>query len=166
MIHVDRERHIAHATPEEVFAVLSNPEGLSGLLPRLRKAIVEEQNDDRARLTLCISIGSVFGTVCFAGKLVWEEPNNIAFQVSNPLSAKIQWSLQPDGDGTKVRVTATLDLKPLLGPMIHFVPTDIVQDMIGNELAHALRELERRVQKTSLSSSSDVFTGQRAISAT
>jgi carbon monoxide dehydrogenase subunit G len=147
MIRVNREILIESVSPDRIFTVLSNPEVLDKLLPRLQKATLEESDTDRARLTLCLSIGSMFGTICFAGKLEWTEPEEIIFSVSKPLDAQIRWTLTPTEQGTIVKVTASLDLAPLLGPMVHFIPKHIPNEMIGKELQHALTELNARFEQ-------------------
>lgn len=157
MIRVERQINIESATAREVFVELSDPHGLSTLIPRLRKATLEESSDERARLTLCISIGSMFGTICFAGNLSWTEPEEIVFQVAKPIDAKIRWTLTPKEHGTNVKVTATMNLAPLLGPMAMFVPQDIVQDIIGSELEHALRQVASRFEMCALPESSYAF---------
>lgn len=147
MLRVERKMNIEGATPDEVFVVLSNPEILHGLMPRLRKASVEESSDKQARLTLCLSINSMFGTICFAGSLIWNEPDEVIFRVKNPLNAEIRWIITPSENGSLVTVKASLDLKPLLGPMAHFVPQDIVRELMGKEFDHALRQIAVRVEE-------------------
>ncbi len=146
MLNVQRQRHISSATPKEVFAVLSDPNGLTQLLPRLRKAELQNRDDDNARLTLCISIGSVFGTVCFKGTLQWVEPNQITYRVKNPLPAEICWSLPPVGNGTDVRIAASMDLKPLLGPMVHFIPQSLVEELMAQDFDQLLKDLAARFE--------------------
>lgn len=150
MIRVERQITIESATAREVFVELSDPHGLTTLLPRLRKATLEESGDERALLTLCISVGNMFGTICFAGNLSWTEPEEIVFQVAKPIDAKIRWTLTPTERGTKVQVAASMNLTPLLGPMAMFVPQDIVQDIIGSELEHALRQVASRFEMCAL----------------
>jgi len=90
----------------------------------------------------------MFGTVCFRGKVNWVEPREVVFRIANPISAEIHWSLTQADSGTDVKVTATLDLKPLLGPMVNFIPMSIPADMIGSELDHALKEIANRLKPT------------------
>jgi carbon monoxide dehydrogenase subunit G len=146
MLRVERQKQIPSATPEDVFTMLSDPDGLSRLLPRLRKAELSDRGPDHARLVLFISIGSVFGTLRFEGNLHWVEPEQITLSVQNPLPATIHWSLTQADQGTDVKVTISLDLKPLLGPMVNFVPLNIVNEMIGKDLEHALREIASQIQ--------------------
>jgi carbon monoxide dehydrogenase subunit G len=149
MIKVTRKIRIESANPHDVFMVLSNPEGLTHLMPRLRKATLEDSGEDKARLTLCVSVGSVFGTICFNGNLRWEEPEKIIFRVGKPVDAEIHWTLTPADEDTIVAVSISLDLAPLLGPMAGFVPQDMVSDIIGKELEHALREIDSRLEDRS-----------------
>jgi carbon monoxide dehydrogenase subunit G len=147
MLHVTRQKNISGAAPDDVFTVLSNPDGLTRLLPRLRKAEVYDKHDNQARMSLHISIGSVFGTLRFEGNLHWSEPYEIKLSIQNPLPANIHWTLSSTYDHeTNVNVTISLDLKPLLGPMVNFVPLGGVEDMIGKDLEHALREIEKHVE--------------------
>lgn len=146
MLHVERQRTINNAMPDEVFSTLSNPDGLTRLLPRLRKAELSNQGDTSAHLALYISIGSMFGTLRFDGTLQWEEPHEIALSIKNPLPAEVRWNLQPDGHNTDVRVAIRMNLDPLLGPMKHFIPMHIVEDMIKKDLGQALQELATRLE--------------------
>ncbi len=146
MVRVERQKHIPSATPEEVFTILSDPDGLTRLLPRLRKAELSDQGNNQARLILFIAIGSVFGTLRFEGNLQWNEPENITLSVRNPLPADIRWTLSQHDQGTEVKVAISVDLKPLLGPMVNFVPLNIVNEMIGKDLDHALREIANQIQ--------------------
>jgi hypothetical protein len=146
MIKVERHILIETVTPREVFAELSNPENLTTLLPRLRKATLDESTNDSARLTLCITIGNMFGTICFGGHLNWVEPSEINFHVKKPIDAKIQWFLTPTNLGTNVNVVACMDISPLLGPMAFFVPNDMVGNIIGSDLEHALQQVASRFE--------------------
>ncbi len=144
MIYVARRSCIATATPEDIFLVLSQPEGLMLLMPRLRKAEVRERHEDHANLMLCIFIGSMLGTVCCEGVLRWVEPREMVFDVRTTLRGTIRWLLETGENGTDVNVILSLDLKPLLGPMIHFLPRHSVERTIGNELDQAFRDLSVR----------------------
>lgn len=146
MLRVERHRMIETASPEDIFRVLSNTEGLTRLLPRLRKAELHDENETSARLVLHISIGSMFGTVRFDGSLQWVEPREITLRIRNPLPADVVWHLTPQGFGTRVGVTISMNLDPLLGPMKHFIPVSIVEEMIGKDLDHSLKEVSARLE--------------------
>jgi len=150
MIYIDKYRCIESAKPEDVFALLSDTKGFLTMLPRLNKAELTPNQDGTQRLMLCLSIGGLFGTLCFDGHVDWIEPQEIVFQARSSLKGEIRWSLQPGDAGTHLRVTATLDIAPLLGPLVHFVPQKRVEHTIGNELEKSLRDLSRKFENHSL----------------
>lgn len=150
MIKVARRSYIEQATPEEVFAALSDPKSLTNLLPRVRKVEMLERHDTTARLATHMSLGGIFGTIRCEGDLSWVEPREIIFSVRKPLPVETRWILVPAVNGTDLQATMSLDLVPLLGPMAQFVPTEAVADMIGKELDTALKAITTRCAGSAL----------------
>lgn len=149
MLTIDRQSCIEAATPEEVFAILSSPENMLQLLPRLRKAELETFTDGTTNLALCLAIGGMFGTICFDGNLTWIEPAEIVLYAYRSLQGEIRWILEPTVQGTNLRVLAQLDIAPLLGPLMFVVSTAHVERKIGNELEQSLHSLaEQFAQQT------------------
>ena len=144
MITVVRKSHINSVTPMDVFTTLSDPQSLSQLLPRVRKSEILEEHENTARLVTYMSMGGFFGTIRCEGDLHWIEPHEIVFQVRNPLPLETRWTLSESINGTDIHVTMALDLKPLLGPMAQFVPTQAVAEMIGAELDQTLKAIAKR----------------------
>lgn len=144
MIKVERRSFIENATPEEVFAALSEPAGLSNLLPRVRKVEMLSRSDSDARLVTHMALGGIFGTIRCEGDLTWTEPNDIVFKVRKPLPVDTIWKLSPAVNGTELLATMALDLSPILGPMAQFVPSEPVAEMIGKELDAALAAITAR----------------------
>lgn len=147
MITMTMAHGIQDAKPEDVFYTLSDPEGLQALMPRLHKVEFYPQSDTSANVVMHISIGRMFGTIRCEGQLSWVEPQSLTFEVQTPLPVKNVWSFSPAPNGTHVDITMELDLVPLLGPMAAFVPTDVVVDMMKNELRHAMGEVAARVHQ-------------------
>ncbi len=148
MIRVDRRKYIEAATPEYVFAALSDPQGIERLLPRMRKVEIRSRSGNSAHVVTHMAIGGIFGTIPCEGQLQWVEPHEIIFRVKKPLPVEVHWKLAHAVDGTDLQVDMLLDLAPLLGPMAAFVPTQSVIDMIGKELDHALKEMSVRLTQS------------------
>ncbi len=146
MMHIQRQGPIGSADAETLFAILSDPHELSRLLPRLRKVEREEFRDNGARFALCMAVGSMLGTICFEGILLWVESNEIVLVVRNSMHAEIHWTLRPGSTGNELHVSAQVDLRPLLGPMTSFLPLTPIYQVIGNEIDHALAELAMRFE--------------------
>jgi hypothetical protein len=150
MINVERRSFIENATPEEVFAALSEPGSLSNLLPRVRKVDMLARNETSARLATHMSLGGIFGTIRCEGDLTWTEPSEIVFKVRTPLPVDTVWKLSPALGGTELVATMGLNLSPLLGPMAQFVPVEPVAEMIGKELDAALEAITKRCARPDL----------------
>ena len=150
MITVTRSSHIEGFGPEEIFAMLSDPKGLTQLLPRVRKAELLNQEDDRAKLITYMALGGVFGTIRCEGELTWEAPHTILFTVQRPLPVETRWSITPTPSGTQIEATIQLDLSPMLGPMTQFVPQDAVAEMMAKELDSALKAINDRCARLRL----------------
>jgi Polyketide cyclase / dehydrase and lipid transport len=146
MISVTRRTYIEVSTPEQIFAALSDPKTIGGLLPRVQK--VELLNRDevarKARLVTHMALGGLFGTIRCEGDLTWEEPREILFKVRTPLPVETRWTLSAGVNGTDIQATMSLDLAPMLGPMAAFVPVQQVAEMLGKELETALSGIATR----------------------
>jgi carbon monoxide dehydrogenase subunit G len=144
MIKVSRRSYIEGATPETIFAALSDPNGLTQLLPRVRQVEMLERKANWAKLVTHMSLGGIFGTIRCEGELTWVEPSEIIFTVRKPLPVETRWTLTPAVNGTDLQAAIALDLAPMLGPMAQFVPTDSVADMMAKELESALASIKAR----------------------
>jgi uncharacterized protein YndB with AHSA1/START domain len=147
MITLKRSRTIP-ASPEEVFAVLSDPDRLSSLLPRIQRIEILERHTDHARLATHMAIGNGLGTVRCEGDLRWVAPREITFTVRKPLPVENNWTLQAVPGGTEIVVTMSLDLTPMLGPFAKFVPTVAVSDMLSQDIEATLTQIARYVTAT------------------
>jgi carbon monoxide dehydrogenase subunit G len=146
MISVNRVRHI-NASPEVVFAALSDPAHLAGLMPRVRRVELLERQTNSARITTQMAIGP-FTDIRSEGDVHWQPGCEVVFNSKRPVSVEARWTLTPSGDGTDVQATLALDLTPLLGPLAALVPDKDVASMIGPDLDAALAEVARRVERT------------------
>jgi hypothetical protein len=145
MITLERSR-IVDSSPEEVFAVLSDPNRLASILPRVQKIETLERHTNSARLATHMSIGNGFGTIRCEGDLHWVAPREIVFTVRKPLPVENNWSLKAVPGGTEIHVTMSLDLAPMLGPFAQFVPTVAVSDMLSKDLEATLNQIARCVE--------------------
>jgi carbon monoxide dehydrogenase subunit G len=150
MIKVARRSLIEHATPEEIFAALSDPNGLTQLLPRVKKVEMLQRTDTRARLVTHMAMGGMFGNIRCEGDLTWTEPREIVFVVRKPLPVETRWQLFAAPTGTEIQASMALDLAPMLGPMASFVPTEQVTDMLTREIEDTIKALRVRVSEKNL----------------
>jgi carbon monoxide dehydrogenase subunit G len=146
LIHVNRMRHIA-ATPQAVFAALSDPINLAGLMPRVRRVEMLARQADGARIATRMSIGP-FTDIRSEGDVRWQTDREVVFCSRRPVPVEARWTLTPSGSGTDVQVALSLDLAPLIGPFAAFVPQNEVANVVGPDLEAALAEIARRVERT------------------
>jgi carbon monoxide dehydrogenase subunit G len=145
MISVNRTRHI-DASPDAVFAALSDPEHLSGLMPRVRRVEMVEQGADHARIATRMALGP-FGEIRSEGDVRWTSGREVVFSARRPVGVEARWTLTPAGEGTDVQAALSLDLAPIMGPLAAFVPQKDVASMVGPDLDAALAEVARRVER-------------------
>jgi carbon monoxide dehydrogenase subunit G len=147
MISIYRVRYI-DATPEAVFAALSDPNNLAGLMPRVSRVEMLERQADRAQIAAQMAIGP-FASIRSEGDVRWQAGREVVFSSRKPLPVEARWTLTRSGDGTELRAALSLDLAPLLGPLAAFVPQKDVANMVGPDLDAALAEVARRVEHKS-----------------
>jgi hypothetical protein len=144
MITVDRTRHI-DATPTEIFAALSDPGKLAGLLPRVRRIEFIEREASFARIAMHTALGP-FGNIRSEGEVRWQSDREVVFSSRLPVPIESRWTLTAANGGTDLRAALSLDLAALIGPFAAFVPVDQVIRMIAPDIDTALDELASRVQ--------------------
>jgi uncharacterized protein YndB with AHSA1/START domain len=145
VIRVHRSRYI-DAAPAAVFAALSDPDQLAGLVPRARRVEFVERGADRARITAHMALGP-FGDIRTEGDVRWQTDREIVFRTQRPVLIEARWTLNPLDNGTDLHAELLLDLQPLIGPFASFVPQENVANMIGPDLETALAEVARRVAR-------------------
>ena len=145
MIRINRTRHI-DATPEAVFAALSDPSNLAGLMPRVRRVDLMDRQPDRARIATQMAIGP-FANIRSEGDVRWQAGREVVFSTRRPLPVEARWILKPSGSGTDLQAMLSLDLAPLIGVLAAFVPHKDVANMVGPDLDAALAEIARRVER-------------------
>ncbi len=144
VVTVERNRRIA-ASADRVFATLSDPQTLAGLLPRVKKVEVLHRSAASARVATHMAMGP-FATIRSEGDVHWRQDQEVVFTSHHPVSVESRWSFAPDGKATNLSVKLTIDLTPMLGPLAAMVPPDQVAGMIGPDLDHALTALARRIE--------------------
>jgi len=145
MIRINRTRHI-DATPDAVFAALSDPSNLAGLMPRVRRVQLIDRQPDRARIATQMPIGPFFN-IRSEGDVRWHAGREVVFSSRMPLPVEARWTLTPSGSGTDVQAALSLDLGPLIGMLAAFVRQKDVANMVGPDLDAALAEVARRVER-------------------
>lgn len=141
MIYVERYRTIQSIPPEMLRALLFHPPSLSMLIPRLRNVESGEFQDNILPLALSISFGNLFGSVRLQGYMWQASPHEIIFHIPGRNPSELRWSLVPDQHGTVLRIHVALDLAPILGPMVHFLPRKRIEETIANEIDHAFETI-------------------------
>ena len=144
MICVNRARYI-DATPEAVFAALSDPNNLASLMPRVRQIEMMDRQADQARIATRMAIGP-FTDIRSEGDVRWQAGREVVFRSQRPLPVEARWTLTPSGCGTNVQAALSLDLAPLIGPLAALVPQHNIANMVGPDLDAALAEVARRVE--------------------
>jgi carbon monoxide dehydrogenase subunit G len=145
MIHIKRVRYI-DATPEAVFAALSDSSNLAGLMPRVRRVEMIDRQPDRARIATQMTIGP-FSNIRSEGDVRWHAGREVVFSSRTPVAVEARWILTPSGSGTDLQAALSLDLTPLIGILAAFVPQKDVANMVGPDLDAALAEVARRVER-------------------
>ncbi len=144
MFRINRGRYI-DATPEDVFAALSDPNNIAGLMPRVSRVEMIDRQPDRARIVTQMTIGP-FSNIRSEGDVRWLDGREVVFSSRTPLPVEARWTLTPSGSGTDLQATLSLDLAPLIGMLAAFVPQKDVANMVGPDLDAALAEVARRVE--------------------
>lgn len=143
MIQVTRRREIA-AAPATVFAVLTHPDRLAALLPRVQRIELLQRTDSYARMATYMALGP-FGALRSEGDVRWQTDREIVFSSRKPVYVEACWLLLPTGSRTDVQATLSLNLAPLLGPFAAFIPTAEVERMIAADLDATLAAVARMV---------------------
>ncbi|HEU5014092.1 MAG TPA: SRPBCC family protein [Roseiflexaceae bacterium] len=146
MITVTRRRPIA-APPAAIFAVLSDPNGLRELLPRVSRVEFLARGDDHARIATYMDLAP-FGELRSEGEVRWHADRELVFSSERPVPVEARWSLVPNGAGTDVTATLALDLARLIGPLAAFVPMEQVTNMVAPQLDAALAHVASRAEET------------------
>ncbi|HMO59664.1 MAG TPA: SRPBCC family protein [Roseiflexaceae bacterium] len=133
------------ATPEAIFAVLSDAKNLTHLLPNVRRVELLEQHVTEARIRTHMSIGPV-ANIQSEGIVSWIENREIRFVSSQPVHVTTCWLLTAAGDTTHVQLTLDIDLTPMMGPLAVFVPQEQVRAMITPDLEQTLTRMARLVE--------------------
>lgn len=144
-IILERDR-IIDAPVEQVYAALSDPQGLGRLLPRVTRLRMQKTGENRANLTTWMQF-PVVGEVRTEGELTWQELKEVVYSSKSTLPVTARWVLTPEGQRTRLSGTLDLNLVPLLGPMAMFVPEQSVKDVMARELEKALNAIEAEVQR-------------------
>ena len=129
-----------------MFAALSDPSNLAGLMPRVRRVDLMDRQPDRARIATQMTIGP-FPNIRSEGDVRWQAGREVVFSSRTPLPVEARWILTPCGSGTDLQAMLSLDLAPLIGMLAAFVPQKDVANMVGPDLDAALAEVARRVER-------------------
>ncbi|MDW8148018.1 MAG: SRPBCC family protein [Roseiflexaceae bacterium] len=136
---------------DDVFDVLTDPQTLAGLLPRVKKVEVLHRGASSARVATHMAVGP-FVTIRSEGDVHWQHNQEVVFTSRHPVTVESRWSFVPEGKETNLRVKLTVDLAPMLGPLAAMVPADQVADVIGPDLDQVLTALARRIEGLGVSS--------------
>lgn len=139
--------YIKGAAPQEVFAALSDRQGLKSLMPRMQKIEFLGGSDNSETVVMHIGIGGGFGTIRCEGTLGWVEGREVTFNVKYPLPVEVRWVMSQAVKGTDMDITLELDLEPMLGKMARFVPRQMVEEIMVKEMKHAMGQMPARINE-------------------
>ncbi len=132
------------ATPEQVFAVLADPDQAREWMPSIQKI---ERLDDRP-----FDVGSSWKETRLAGKRTMESTirvtacergSKVGLHVeSNAMEGNMEFSLAPTGPGTEVRYRAEMKGRGFMRLM-----TGTMNKMMAQEDADLLQRLQAQVEK-------------------
>ncbi len=140
-VTVSRSRTIA-ASPAAIFAVLSDPARLAGVLPRVTQVEVIERGASSARVVAHMRL-TPFNALRAEGEVRWLQDREIAFATRHPVAVETRLLLCPEDGGTRLDATLTLDLTPLMGPLAALVPHDQVARAAAPDLEATLQAIAR-----------------------
>lgn len=143
-VSVSRARHVA-APPAVVFAALSDPAALAGVLPRVKRVELLERGESSARIATHMQL-TPFNTVRAEGEVRWNGTREIIFRTQEPMGVETRLELRPTASGTNVYATLTLDLSSVMGPLAAFVPADQVAGAAGPDLDATLVAIARAAE--------------------
>jgi ribosome-associated toxin RatA of RatAB toxin-antitoxin module len=148
---VRRRHHLARATPREVYDVVVDFPAYPRLFPELKEAHVLSTSGTVSRVEfrahMVLPIRYVLDLACVgaapAGAPLTVDWTYVEGEiVTNSVGG---WRFSPDGDGTAVEYTVSLDVKaPLPGFVLRKVTDGLVSASIPNMFASLDREVRRR----------------------
>ena len=143
MIRIERDSHIDRK-PDEVFALLSDPSrytsffsGVTLWEPRSEKA-----TGIGARWRVLMKVGSIEagGTISVS---TWEDDRLIAWSSERGIRQKGRWTLDPEGDGT--RLTLLMEYELAGGP-VGWVVERIAARIVGRNMTATMLALRRLLE--------------------
>jgi ribosome-associated toxin RatA of RatAB toxin-antitoxin module len=147
---VRRRHHVAHATPREVYDVVVDFPAYPRLFPEIKQARVVSRTGGVARVEfqahMVLPIRYVLDLACSsdggAGAPLTVDWTYVEGEiVTNSVGA---WRFSPEGDGTAVDYTVTLDVK---APVPGFVLRKIIDGLVSASLPNMFSSLEREVRR-------------------
>ena len=142
MIRIDREIVVARP-PEVVFDYLADLERLPQWQPAVERAESLTAGPLRPGGRVRLVLRGPTGPVEVLGEVVTvERPSVLAVRTSSgPAAVEAGCALTPDGDGTRVRVSASIALKGVLR-----FAEGVARGRIERDLPAALADLARRIE--------------------
>ncbi len=136
---------LIHALPTAIFTFMAEPRNLAAILPRVQRVEVLRRVGNTARVRTHMTIGPI-GTFAAEGDVYWQTERELCFRATQPVLVESRWTLVPEAANTRVTITMTLDLTPMLGPLAGFIPPSSIAALIVPDLDTALAALARRVE--------------------
>jgi ribosome-associated toxin RatA of RatAB toxin-antitoxin module len=147
---VRRRHHVARATPREVYDVVVDFPAYPRLFPELKEARVLARTGGVARVEfrahMVLPIRYVLDLACSgdggAGSALAVDWTYVEGEiVTNSVGG---WRFSPEGDGTAIEYTVSLDVK---APVPGFVLRKIIDGLVSASLPNMFSTLEREVRK-------------------
>jgi carbon monoxide dehydrogenase subunit G len=138
-------RRVIRATPDQIFALLADPQHLARLMPRVERVEVLQRRPNSASVRTSMALGPL-GNLSTEGEVAWIEGRELLFSAQRPVGVETRWKLLPDPAGTLLTASMAIDLAPMLGPLAAFIPAESVAAMLGPDLEAALAAIARQAE--------------------
>lgn len=143
MIRIERDTHVDRK-PDEVFAVVADPLRYTSFFSgvTLWEPRSEKKTGIGARWRVLMKVGSIE-----AGGIIsvsnWEEDHLIAWASERGIRQKGRWTLDPEGDGT--RLTLLMEYELAGGP-VGFLVERIAGRIVGRNMTATMLALRRLLE--------------------
>lgn len=137
-MHSERRRDVAIA-PTQLIALLTNIDQLGQIVPRAERVEVLQRNEARARLAVTVRVPRL-GAQRVEGEARFLE-DGLRFIAVTPTQIDIRWTARPSATGSEIVLRLEADLAKFLGPLARFVPNQLVDRQVGEELEAAIDAL-------------------------
>jgi len=147
-VKVDGERNLA-APRETVWKVLNDPAEMAALMPGVQSFDVVNERNWRANVKIPLGLGALAMSIAFE-KVEEREPEFASLKakgqgVGAMLSMQTSFTLEPDGEGTRMLWAADVSIAGPVGSM----GQRVLQPIVKQQVNMVLEALDKRVAAVS-----------------